>query len=905
MVVTNPTAGVVFQSLLQLQGYVTEPVQSISFDVANTNGVTTNLSGYVTHQTFNTNTHTLATNWFDCTDIELAEGTNRITLSVVDRAGNIRTNMVDCTYLLPTNAPLVGVVWPGNAANLSGNAFTIRGTINDVTATVTAEVTTASTTNTAMAIIESNGHFWIENLLLGSGNNSVKLTAVDVASNTTVTSFDVVKSSVAVTIDPLSESVLNKPFVNVTGTINVNNHKVWVNGVEATLDNTTWTAQNVPLNSGGTAIVQARAIPTTDNNGNGSGGGGSVGFDSSANPSSASSTTTEAEQDKPPEMVVWYYDESTVLEVTEVYPLPGVGHSLQIYDTHWELGESGHWMADHCFRYLVDEDYFNWTTEWWNKEGLGEQSTGGDVGPGVCGIKDPWTTGTFQVGTSWPLEFCDVSVQGGRETEYADYIASVNSRKAETRIWFHTGGKASVKKKSLFAFSGGASGVGNWFWPDFDDYFPFLVGIPEYKQPFPIPNTAVKLGSLGQLDASGQLYRVLGNGKTYDATPIADGYLYYEFGVPGFGKVTPRLNKLTFSAVNQAHFFDVKRDDTAAYYPTPHWETNETTHTVQSSPVLFVSGATVKASDFFLMDVKGSIPNVNLVAKGVASGGETTLKLVGTAGYAGGETWTVTTTAEQSLPANKVDCYKPMHIDWRIAFEGSSEFAEAGENTNHVYVSWHAPTTGNLFHTVVDVACRNAKGKTTEAEIVTGIWGDFTDRSVLKSDGTGPMRYWGEIACTNKETAVCGNAADLVKYADGKCGAWAEFLINTIQVHGLTAVQSTIAYDSYIGPPPTYGYLGNPQRGFYVIDVAGQGGTPCGRKFVNHVVVKSFPGDTNGIYDPSYGNKFSLPTSTESEAAWDDGSVEKFYTLYDLPYPHGDEERTLNNPTGKQVTFTP
>jgi hypothetical protein len=60
----------------------------------------------------------------------------------------------------------------------------------------------------------------------------------------------------------------------VSGTITLTNCTVWVNGVQATQDDNgdgDWEAYSVPVGPGGTAVIEARAIPNTaaDNNGNG------------------------------------------------------------------------------------------------------------------------------------------------------------------------------------------------------------------------------------------------------------------------------------------------------------------------------------------------------------------------------------------------------------------------------------------------------------------------------------------------------------------------------------------------------------------------------------------------------------------------------------------------------------
>jgi hypothetical protein len=87
--------------------------------------------------------------------------------------------------------------------------------------------------------------------------------------------------------------------ITVTGTFNGSGHKIWVNGTEAVQSGGTWTADNVRLNEGGTASVQARAIPNTDNGGNGTGGGGTPTNADLGNPASTAAKDAETEEDKP------------------------------------------------------------------------------------------------------------------------------------------------------------------------------------------------------------------------------------------------------------------------------------------------------------------------------------------------------------------------------------------------------------------------------------------------------------------------------------------------------------------------------------------------------------------------------------------------------------------------------
>ncbi|HQL80390.1 MAG TPA: hypothetical protein PLU91_19490 [Verrucomicrobiota bacterium] len=79
--------------MLQLQGYSTEPLASVRYDLANDAGTLTNLEGYVTGQWFATNLLAFTTNWFECLDVPLTNGVNTITLHATDLAGNVSTTV--------------------------------------------------------------------------------------------------------------------------------------------------------------------------------------------------------------------------------------------------------------------------------------------------------------------------------------------------------------------------------------------------------------------------------------------------------------------------------------------------------------------------------------------------------------------------------------------------------------------------------------------------------------------------------------------------------------------------------------------------------------------------------------------------------------------------------------------
>jgi hypothetical protein len=191
----------------------------------------------------------------------------------------------------------------------------------------------------------------------------------------------------------------------------------------------------------------------------------------------------------------------------------------------------------------------------------------------------------------------------------------------------------------------------------------------------------------------------------------------------------------------------------------------------------------------------------------------------------------------------------------------------------------------------VDVACRNAKGQTAAASIVSGIWGDFQGPmpGVKSWDGV-PMSYWaGGIAVAN-------DTPRLVADRNGQCGSWASLLRDTFLTHGLLGVQKyTIisAYDNLVPPTqynplnlstllikdwsfvgagsaPSFLYPFTHLPSEYSDSTGGKPGqnnqNPPG-KFRNHFVVFF----DNNYYDPSYGTG---PFSTQTD--WENASLDGF-----------------------------
>lgn len=265
IVITNPVSSTTSRPILQIQGYATEPLSSIFFDVTNAAGILTNQQGFVTAQSFDTNGFNATTNWFQCFDVELTNGVNTITVRAADLAGNVTTTnmIITLDFSGDTNPPIITVTWPQDEAQISGTNLTLRGILDDETAQITAQmVDTNGVTNIVSGVVERNGTFWLEDLPLNPGANVVTITTTDAAGNVSVTNLTLFQSDVTLTIDPVSDAQLNQSFTTVSGTVSDPSYGVWVNGVQAAVNGSGhWTTNTVPVYGNGTATFDAIAYP--------------------------------------------------------------------------------------------------------------------------------------------------------------------------------------------------------------------------------------------------------------------------------------------------------------------------------------------------------------------------------------------------------------------------------------------------------------------------------------------------------------------------------------------------------------------------------------------------------------------------------------------------------------------
>ena len=256
--ITNPANRTVATPYIQLQGYSTKELRSVTFDLSNAVAVATNQEGFLTGYHFDSVVQDFTINYCQCFDLPLTNGVNAISLHCTDLAGNVTTTNFNVTLDYSTAiSPVLKITFPPNGLKISGGSFTLRGWTEDAVAQVTAQiVNTNGNTNVITGEVERDGKLWVENLPMSSGTNWLTLTVKNSAGLSSVTNLMLTKSDLVLTMNRVTDD-LWRPTVNVTGYVSDTNDAVWVNGVKATVSgNGNWAASNVPVSKGGTAEVR-------------------------------------------------------------------------------------------------------------------------------------------------------------------------------------------------------------------------------------------------------------------------------------------------------------------------------------------------------------------------------------------------------------------------------------------------------------------------------------------------------------------------------------------------------------------------------------------------------------------------------------------------------------------------
>ena len=529
IVITNPVSSTTSRPIIQVQGYSLEPLSSIYFDVINDTGGITNLQGFVTEQNFDTNQFKSTTNWLQCFDVELTNGVNTIVVHAADLAGNVTTTNINIAldFSGDTNPPVISLTWPQDGAQISGTNFTLRGVLDDETAQVMAQlVDTNGVTNIVSGTVERNGTFWLEDLPLNMGANSVSIIATDAAGNSSVTNLTVFQSGVILTINPVSDDQLNQSFATVSGTVSDPSYGVWVNGVPMTVDSSGhWTTNNVPVYGKGTATFDAIAYPP------GQSPNLRIRMNANSDPSPVQASQVS---EQPPVVFVNQYSDNWYDTSFVAGSFGGSKNYNATIDNSGHLSFQGNGTF---FSHLV-QDYGGWTDttyNWSDADPIGTYTTVGvdidgepvnETGSGYGDFENPDPYGIPSV--SWDytwvagftISHCYASIG---YTWTGDSGSKNYGRSSKTFMKLRTGGKSGISKKTLFKMSAGAMEYGRPSYIDWcpDEWYGTLVtGIA--------PDRIRVLGK--NLGNDGNLFIVLPDNATLDLGATAPGR-HYSLGV--------------------------------------------------------------------------------------------------------------------------------------------------------------------------------------------------------------------------------------------------------------------------------------------------------------------------------------------------------------------------------------
>jgi hypothetical protein len=202
----------------------------------------------------------LSTDSFVC-DVTLSVGSNAVAVQATDNAGNSSSASLLVTFVVP---PQIIIASPTSLTMFNANPITITGSIDDPQASVSANGIGGSV---------SGSNFTITGVSLREGKNLLTVTGVNAgggAGSATVTVFlDTTPPQVHID-SPADGAIVTSQQITVmgnvndvvSGTVNGDQVSVTVNGINATVSNRSFAAQNVTLVPGQnslTAIATDRA----------------------------------------------------------------------------------------------------------------------------------------------------------------------------------------------------------------------------------------------------------------------------------------------------------------------------------------------------------------------------------------------------------------------------------------------------------------------------------------------------------------------------------------------------------------------------------------------------------------------------------------------------------------------
>jgi hypothetical protein len=326
--------------------------------------------------------------------------------------------------------------------------------------------------------------------------------------------------------------------------------------------------------------------------------------------------------------------------------------------------------------------------------------------------------------------------------------------------------------------------------------------------------------------------------------------------------------------------------DTLGDFGTPEWVLGR----AEQFPVCYTRGKKIKLTVKFKVVTKPTASET-VAIKGTARLGGVDMEWTGSVKVAPGDT--EVTTAEMTASAalaDQVDCFEPAQITWEAQPPGQS-FAGAGSSVNVIYVVLADPSGTKAFWTLLHISCINARGATTEQELVEKTFKTFPGRNLTRQRDSKALTYW------NPDTTRATNTQLLLASSDGsgQCGSWSHFLLDMYQVHGVTKGEKVLVVRTKADHiNSTSGFLvknwtfigtGSLPKPFTHVmfteckdedGIPGQNNANPPPAFFNHFIVKAF----GNFYDPSYGGG---PVTSQKD--WENGAIDGLFKAGACGFP--------------------
>jgi hypothetical protein len=355
------------------------------------------------------------------------------------------------------------------------------------------------------------------------------------------------------------------------------------------------------------------------------------------------------------------------------------------------------------------------------------------------------------------------------------------------------------------------------------------------------------------------------------------------------------IDQLTYSGNT------VVNKDTIADFPKPEWQNGR----AEQSPVSYARNTKVVFDAVFKVTTAPCRPE-KVDVKGAATFGSVSLEWVGNVTVSPGDSQATLTLTSNNPLANEVGIFEVSDISWQMN-PGGTGWASAGTTRNVMYVTLGAASGTPNYWTLLDISCRAAAGETSESGLITKVFTGFTGRAIKRKRDGNDLTYWNpRSTCTATNTQLLLASAN----GAGQCGSWAECLIDTYKVHGVTSGEKILIVHTVsdwtgsqvsfmvknwiINHPPASikdDYTHNiPLECKPGVNHPGQNNPTPPEAFYNHFIVRAI----GKFWDPSYGTG-----PYNDQVAWEADSIDG---LIRNPQPRAGFDKSLN-PTTKLLEF--